>query len=723
MTHILEKVLTLDDTSPIWKAIHEHNYSDIRDFVSISPAELDLLSYTKTDGTTAVLAGGQRGALRSFILMIEYNKQQGTQITDWMAVTEDHYDDFRTGPHISTMQGGPHPPPPSASTTPSGTGPRGPSTRDPVAEFRKGIKRDISQFSSLKDEKQWDTWNRSTLAQARAQDVSDILDPTYLAGTRPEKELFHEKQKYMFAVLEKTLLTDQGKACVRKYASTFDAQSVYKDISEYAINSTKASISSSTILSYITSIRLGSGTWKGSTHSFILHWQNQVRLYETQVPTSDHFSPGQKLHMLQNSVEPIQELRTVRTQTAQHKTQTGNDITYDQYVELLLSASSTYDAQFTPQQQRSRNHRPPAHAVYNHGVTYGNADAYYDIDSPVDVIQVNAHQRPITPRVPGSSMSKDQWTRLSKDAQTTWDTMSSESKAIILEAGRRPFARRPARTLNLHEVTAYDYINANLHDICLAYQDYDLSQVPPADDIPHEEAPPTEQPPRSANTTFLLNTATRTSSVPPSDINRILSQTPTRTDSTGTDNAMRLIAASRTSTTPSQRNPASNDSITINGKQFRQVNINKVIYSVSAHRTAQNQSLVDHGANGGVAGEDVRVFQYTEQLVDVQGIDNHQIVNIPIVSCGGVVTTQRGPVIALFNQYAYTGKGRTIHSSGQLEWFKNDVNDRSLKVDGGLQRIITNDGYVLPISIKDGLPYTPSVHTPTWNGTPYPWWS
>ena len=48
-----------------------------------------------------------------------------------------------------------------------------------------------------------------------------------------------------------------------------------------------------------------------------------------------------------------------------------------------------------------------------------------------------------------------------------------------------------------------------------------------------------------------------------------------------------------------------------------------------------------------------------------------------------------------------------IHSSGQLEWFKNDVNDRSLKVEGGLQHIITNDGYVLPINIKDGLPYTP----------------
>jgi hypothetical protein len=57
------------------------------------------------------------------------------------------------------------------------------------------------------------------------------------------------------------------------------------------------------------------------------------------------------------------------------------------------------------------------------------------------------------------------------------------------------------------------------------------------------------------------------------------------------------------------------------------------------------------------------------------------------------------------HQYAYTGKGKTIHSCGQLEWYKNDVNNKSIKVPGGLQRIQTNDGYAIPINIKEGLPY------------------
>jgi hypothetical protein len=58
------------------------------------------------------------------------------------------------------------------------------------------------------------------------------------------------------------------------------------------------------------------------------------------------------------------------------------------------------------------------------------------------------------------------------------------------------------------------------------------------------------------------------------------------------------------------------------------------------------------------------------------------------------------------NQCAYhPQQGRSIHSSCQLEAFNNDVNDKSIHIPGGLQRIQTPDGYVFPLSILDGLPY------------------
>ena len=40
-----------------------------------------------------------------------------------------------------------------------------------------------------------------------------------------------------------------------------------------------------------------------------------------------------------------------------------------------------------------------------------------------------------------------------------------------------------------------------------------------------------------------------------------------------------------------------------------------------------------------------------------------------------------------------------------MKLFGNDVNDKSMKVSGGLQRIITQDGYYIPLNIISGLPY------------------
>ena len=85
---------------------------------------------------------------------------------------------------------------------------------DLVRDFKRGIKRDTTLFPILKDSKQWDPWYINTKAQAQAQDVEDILDPLYTPTTVEEEEVFDQKQKYMYAVFSKTLLTDKGKSLV-----------------------------------------------------------------------------------------------------------------------------------------------------------------------------------------------------------------------------------------------------------------------------------------------------------------------------------------------------------------------------------------------------------------------------------------------------------------------------------------------------------------------------
>ena len=122
--------------------------------------------------------------------------------------------------------------------------------------------------------------------------------------------------------------------------------------------------------------------------------------------------------------------------------------------------------------------------------------------------------------------------------------------------------------------------------------------------------------------------------------------------------------------------------------------------------------MVDRGANGGIAGSDMRVIHKPHRKINIQGIDNHEITALDVVAAATLLNTSQGKVIGIFNEYAYLGKGSSIHSSGQLEWFKTNVDEKSVKV-GGTQLITTLDGYSVPLLIKDGLAYATSLGNPT----------
>ena len=59
-----------------------------------------------------------------------------------------------------------------------------------------------------------------------------------------------------------------------------------------------------------------------------------------------------------------------------------------------------------------------------------------------------------------------------------------------------------------------------------------------------------------------------------------------------------------------------------------------------------------------------------------------------MVQCAALVETNHVIVNLIMNEYACYGKGHTIHSSGQIEWFKNSVDDRCVQVRGK-QRMCT----------------------------------
>ena len=134
-----------------------------------------------------------------------------------------------------------------------------------------------------------------------------------------------------------------------------------------------------------------------------------------------------------------------------------------------------------------------------------------------------------------------------------------------------------------------------------------------------------------------------------------------------------------------------------------------VVYSVSKHQAGPDNkgSLVDGGSNGGCAGSDVRVILFHHhKRIDVKGVKDQTITNIPCVTCGAYTQTSVGPVIVIMHQYAYIKEGSTIHSKGQLSYYGAKVDDNSM-VLGGTQSITLAGGIKLPLDFVNGLPRLP----------------
>jgi len=105
-----------------------------------------------------------------------------------------------------------------------------------------------------------------------------------------------------------------------------------------------------------------------------------------------------------------------------------------------------------------------------------------------------------------------------------------------------------------------------------------------------------------------------------------------------------------------------------------------------------------------MAGDDVMVVERGECFATVHDIDGHTVQDLPICTVAALVHSNKGPIIVIMHQYAYLGKGKTIHLSAQIEYDKNSVNDKSSKV-GGKQHIVTLYGYIIPLNICNGLAY------------------
>jgi hypothetical protein len=281
-------------------------------------------------------------------------------------------------------------------------------------------------------------------------------------------------------------------------------------------------------------------------------------------------------------------------------------------------------------------------------------------------------------------MTRKQWDKLDPGAQTIWDSLPDQAKDVILER-KRP-TQRPRYKNNLHEMSAHDLLSS-------------LSLEIPSDSKASDITADTHDIGTITNNQILAMLTHRSGNQ--NDVKKPPGGP--SSDKKDPGDITRLMSPSNAKTPPA--------SVVVDGHKYF-IKIHRIIrhdakisYRASSASYRQRGALIDRGSNGGVAGADIRIISIDpHRTVDVKGIDHHRINDIRIVTAGAYVESQRGPIILIMHQYANAGKGKTIHFSGQLEWFKRGVDDRSKKV-GGAQRITTPGGYIISINVTSGLPY------------------
>ena len=265
---------------------------------------------------------------------------------------------------------------PNPNGLPSGPIPSsGPTGCSPAAielmGFKKGTKREVAAYPSLKDEKYFDGFKRSLLIVAKSHECNEVLDPNYYPGSEPgEQELFEAKLTFMYSFFNANIQTDKGKSIVRRHLANTDAQSVWKELSEHMSSSSKGASEKRRLTQYVTNTVLDDN-FKGTTEQFVLHFNEQFRQLDEISDDSEKLPPTVKLTLLQTAARSINDLRIAETLDEFQSTTYGHgsstSLPYDTYYDLLINACARYDKTKKANIGKTRN-------VYNTNID----DTYVD---------------------------------------------------------------------------------------------------------------------------------------------------------------------------------------------------------------------------------------------------------------------------------------------------------------------------------------------------------
>ena len=531
-----------------------------------------------------------------------------------------------------------------------------PETKTALNNFKKGTKRDASVYPIFKNDKYYDTFQRSFFANLKAQGLYDVADPDHdpESGDIYEKELFQGKQSFVYSVLVTSLQTEKGRELVKEFEG--DARSIILKLHHYHTKSNVAQHEIITLTTDITNLTLND-SWKGTVRQFLNHFKEKLRLLDSLVPVSDQLPEITRITFLQRAVQQNNDLRQIHVMDSvwRFKTDSTDTLTFETYYNLLWDAAHQYDLHHTKRGPQRKTFLSQQEEVYDEDGYGIEEEQFFNDPEPEGPSPYSVHQ----------SSSHPKMTQKSYLPPKIWETLSESTKQMIIEHNRKVKPNNP---------TPYPSGGKTKPNPTMGKPNPAPQQV-----HQHSQDDATEEPLPDTSTQTLVHKCLAESGTDPTDIQNVMSVSHAKRSISSHDSSRKIHTHQR--------------------YVFTRVN-------------QSNHHLIDRGANGGLAGADMRVIHTTPRKFNIVGIDDHELSGLHVVTAAALLDTQKGPIIGVFHEYAHLGKGKSIHASGQMEWFNCQVDDRS-KIVGGAQRIETSEGYVIPLSIETGLVYMHPIRIPT----------
>ena len=358
--------------------------------------------------------------------------------------------------------------------------------------------------------------------------------------------------------------------------------------------------------------------FKGTTEHFVLHFNDQFRQLDEISEDSEKLPPTVKLTLLQTAVRSINDLRIVETLDEFQSTTYGHgsttSLSYETYYDLLINACFRYDKTKRATIGKRRN-------VYNTNIDDTYVDhptacidkvpnsPYGGIDLPPDEfyqVHTLSSRNPPSPR-PGNPF-RPSFRPQSQNSGPQKPIRRYDGPIFLPPQILKLLSEDAMKALNAYNTEAINrFHQRKVHNTEIVETP---QNDPPGPPVPENDPP----------------------DLPESDLD------------TPDDPILDFVNSEYHSSEDldwalqAYQVPCPQDSTMI---PERTINHHFTYYVSQASQT-KHSSLVDRGANGGLAGSDVRILSTSSRKCTVTGIDSHELQGLDVVQCAALVETNHG---------------------------------------------------------------------------------